>query len=177
MYSNMQTLMRGLFVGFLVVVVGTVSAVDVRQLENAAQPSVIAAPIPSTSLPAAPPLAPAVAAAVAVESRLVLPPATLVVMDPTDAAADALARIGTPAVRRVSLLLQDPNPRVRERGAEILGKIGPEAKATLNELIYLLNDPDPGVRVAAANALGSMGVEAAGAVPKLIEKVAQAPTR
>ena len=94
---------------------------------------------------------------------------------PTDAAAEALAKIGTPAVPRVLLLLQDPNPRVRQRGAEILAKMGPPAKRGVNELIYLLHDHDPAVRVAAAGALGSIGSDAANAIPVLIEQVAHQP--
>lgn len=176
MALNLQSAMRWLFVGFLLVVVGTVSAVDVRRFETVAPPAVTEPPVVNVSAHVVDAVAASTGQAFVVESGFDAQPAASAI-DPIDAAADALARIGTPAVRRVSLLLQDPNPRVRERGAVILGKIGPDAKSTLNELIYLLNDSDPGVRVAAANALGSMGVDAAGAVPILIEKVAQAPTR
>jgi hypothetical protein len=174
MVMSLQSVMRWMFVGFLLVLVGTVSAVDVRQWETT--PPVV--DIPESASTTSPSLSPRLPVAVAVTNDMTSDaPASTPAHDPIDAAADALARIGPPAVRRVSLLLQDPNPRVRERGAVILGKIGPEAKSTLNELIYLLNDSDPGVRVAAANALGSMGVDGAGAVPMLIEKVAQAPAR
>jgi hypothetical protein len=175
MVLNLQSALRWLFVGFLLVVVGTVSAVDVRQLETAKPTQPVAIPASLTGSATAPgDISPKLP--LAVELPYAAPEATPM-SDPIDAAADALARIGTPAVRRVSMLLQDPNPRVRERGAEILGKIGPEAKSALNELVYLLHDADPGVRVAAANALGNMGVDAADAVPALVEKVAQAPTR
>ncbi|HIJ07675.1 MAG: PBS lyase HEAT domain protein repeat-containing protein [Methanomicrobiales archaeon 53_19] len=70
-------------------------------------------------------------------------------------AAEALARIGTPAVGPLLTLLDDPDEDLRWKVAIALGEIGdPRAVAPL---ITLLDDPDAYVRSRAALALGSIG--------------------
>lgn len=85
-----------------------------------------------------------------------------------DTAADALARIGPPAVPQVTVMLSDPNPELRIRAAHILAQIGPDAKQAVPELVNRLRDEDQDVRKAAAHALGQMGPSASAAVPALL---------
>jgi hypothetical protein len=85
-----------------------------------------------------------------------------------EVAADALGRIGAPAAPQIATMLDDPDPRVRRRGAEILARIGSDAEAAIPALIRLVEqDPDLQVRKAAAFALGQMGPKAAPAIPAL----------
>ena len=58
---------------------------------------------------------------------------------------------------------------MREKTAEALGEIGPEAASAVPALIEALRDPKAGVREKTAEALGEIGPEAASAVPALIE--------
>ncbi len=82
-------------------------------------------------------------------------------------AAEALARIGTPAVGPLITLLDDPDEDVRWKVAIALGEIGdPQAVAPL---IALLDDPDSYVKSRAALALGSIGDPA---LPKLLASLA-----
>ncbi len=159
--------------GLLTSLVGYISA---TAQESPSLPSAIASVGVDEGLAAvSPPSAPVNIATVSPSD---LPPIVVEANSPTsstDAAIEALAKIGVPALPRVKLLLQDPHPRVRQRGAEILAKMGPPARRAMNELIYLLNDQDTDVRIAAAQALGSIGSEAASAVPALIEQVAHQP--
>jgi hypothetical protein len=46
---------------------------------------------------------------------------------------------------------------VREKGAQLLGKLGPRAKAAVPELLRALGDPDMTVATTAAGALGRIG--------------------
>jgi hypothetical protein len=85
-----------------------------------------------------------------------------------ETAADALARIGEPAVPSVIVMLSDPNPELRVRAANILAQIGDQASPAVPELIARLRDEDETVRKAAAHALGQMGPSAADAVPALL---------
>jgi HEAT repeat protein len=85
-----------------------------------------------------------------------------------ETAADALARIGAPAVPQVTAMLGDPNPVLRARAARILAQIGDGGKAAVPALVARLNDEDEEVRKAAAHALGQMGPAAADAVPALL---------
>jgi HEAT repeat protein len=71
-------------------------------------------------------------------------------------AARALIRIGPPAVASVVPLLQDPRAAVRKTAAEILGRIGPEAKEAVPALTRALTDTDRGVRLQATTALGQI---------------------
>lgn len=92
-----------------------------------------------------------------------------------DTAADALARIGAPAVPQVTVMLSDPNPELRVRAAHILAQIGPEGKVAVPELINRLRDENEEVRKAAAHALGQMGPSAGDAVPALLRAAQDAP--
>jgi hypothetical protein len=90
-------------------------------------------------------------------------------MDQT--AADALGRIGAPAVPELVRALHSADPQLRERAAAVLGRIGPDAAPAVPELIRLLEDPDREVRQTAARTLGQIGPRAAAAVPALIERL------
>lgn len=87
----------------------------------------------------------------------------------SETAADALSRIGQPAVPKLIEHLDDANPVIRERTANILAKIGPDAFESVPSLRRLLRDDHPPVRLAAARALGQIGPQAVEAVPDLME--------
>lgn len=89
----------------------------------------------------------------------------------SEAAADALRRIGQPAVRPLISYLSDPDRAMRLQAAQILSGIGPEAAEAVPALRQCLQDPDPEVRKWAARALGQIGPAAASAVPELMEAV------
>ena len=101
------------------------------------------------------------------------PQPTLLVRESTvgEAAADALARIGTQAVPALVDALQDPKPRVRELAALALARMGPEAETSVPELIMALQDSDLEVQRSAARALGQIGPEANQAIPALLETI------
>lgn len=92
-----------------------------------------------------------------------------------DTAADALARIGAPAVPQVTVMLSDPNPELRVRAAQILAQIGPDGKLAVPELVKRLRDEDEQVRKSAAHALGQMGPAAGEAVPALLRAAQDQP--
>lgn len=85
-----------------------------------------------------------------------------------EAAADALGRIGEPAVPELVRMLQDPDPALRRQAADVLARIGPRAGAAVPQLTLALDDADPQVRRSAARALGQIGPDAAAAVPTLM---------
>jgi hypothetical protein len=89
--------------------------------------------------------------------------------DMPETAAHALGRIGEAAVPQLTQALSDPNPLVRQRAADVLARIGPDAKDAVPALIRTLGDRDEEVRKAATRALGEIGPGAAEAVPRLIE--------
>jgi HEAT repeat protein len=89
--------------------------------------------------------------------------------DMPETAARALGRIGEAAVPQLTQALSDPNPLVRKRAADVLARIGPDAKDAVPALIRSLGDRDEEVRKAATRALGEIGPGAAEAVPRLIE--------
>jgi hypothetical protein len=89
--------------------------------------------------------------------------------DMPETAAHALGRIGRAAVPQLTQALSDPNPLVRKRAADVLARIGPDAKDAVPALIRTLGDRDEDVRKAATRALGEIGPGAAEAVPRLIE--------
>jgi hypothetical protein len=89
--------------------------------------------------------------------------------DMPETAAHALGRIGEAAVPQLTQALSDPNPLVRKRAADVLARIGPDAKDAVPALIRALGDRDEQVRKAATRALGEIGPGAAEAVPRLIE--------
>jgi hypothetical protein len=92
-----------------------------------------------------------------------------------EAAADALGRIGAPAVPALIDTLQSPVGSVRLKAVEVLARMGPEALAAVPRLIELLDDPDPTVRKAAARALGQIGPLAQDAVPALMQRLVERP--
>jgi hypothetical protein len=104
-----------------------------------------------------------------------LPQAVNVTVEPTDghpgqiAAADALGRIGQPAVIMLSQSLSDPDPIVRLQSCRALAYMGAQAKDAVQPLTLALNDPEEAVREGAAAALGQIGAAAAPAVPALMQ--------
>jgi HEAT repeat protein len=84
-------------------------------------------------------------------------------------AADAIAKIGSPAVPFLITALKSENQQVRWRAASALGEIGAEASAAVPALIVTLQDEDEYIRRISAYALGKIGPEASAAVPKLID--------
>ena len=88
-----------------------------------------------------------------------------------ETAADALARIGEPAIPQLTGLLDDPNPTVRMHAARALGRMGSQAQPAVPRLVAALEDPEPDVQRAAARALGHMGPAAKDAVPALIRVI------
>jgi HEAT repeat protein len=85
------------------------------------------------------------------------------------AAADALGRIGQPAVPALAESLADPDPFIRLQSCNALAYMGAQAKDAVAALIRALNDPETAVREAAAGALGQIGAPANPAVPALIQ--------
>jgi len=77
-----------------------------------------------------------------------------------NAAAEALSRIGSPAVKRLAERLGHGDADVRKFAADILGEIG-HAEA-VEPLAQALDDSDRNVRAAAAEALGKIGGPRAG---------------
>jgi HEAT repeat protein len=85
------------------------------------------------------------------------------------AAADALGRIGEPAVPALTEALFDGNAVVRLQAARALGYMGAQATAAVPALERALHDQDEAVRQQAALALGQIGPPAAPAVPSLLQ--------
>src|SRR5204862_189778 len=77
-------------------------------------------------------------------------------------AAEALGKVGGPAVPVLMPALDDTNPAVRQpaAAAHALGQIGPDAKGALRPLGKALADPSQHVRKMAAEALGKVGDDA-----------------
>lgn len=90
-------------------------------------------------------------------------------------AADALSRIGKPAVPQLIAALQHPDPKVRRAATSVLARMGSEAKDAVPALIQLLEDENPSVRRCAAKTLGRIGPEAAEAVPALVRALMDSP--
>jgi hypothetical protein len=91
-----------------------------------------------------------------------------------DMAADALGRIGPPAVPALRQALQSTDPEVRLNAVQVLARMGPDAKDAVPDLVALLDDPDERIRKAAARTLGRIGPESAPAVPALMRSLLQA---
>ncbi|NOZ84996.1 MAG: hypothetical protein GXP49_01790 [Deltaproteobacteria bacterium] len=72
-----------------------------------------------------------------------------------NAAAEALARIGQPAVEPLIKMLNDDDKDARKFAVDILGEIGD--RQGLKGILTALEDEDENVRVAAAEALGRSG--------------------
>ena len=92
-----------------------------------------------------------------------------------DAATDALGRIGGAAVPPLVSALHNPDPAVRLKAVEVLGRMGEDAQGAVPELVQLLNDPDAEVRKSAARTLGRIGPGAGAAVPALMQKLFEGP--
>ncbi|MCO6457611.1 MAG: HEAT repeat domain-containing protein [Pirellulaceae bacterium] len=98
----------------------------------------------------------------------------------SETAEHALGRIGAPAVPylREKLRQVDADPRrqalVRQRAADVLAQIGPEARDAVPDLTAALRDPSAEVRKSAAFALGQIGPDAAGAVAELLDVMLEA---
>ena len=86
-----------------------------------------------------------------------------------EAAADALGRIGPPAIPQLVESLRSSDPEARLIAAQVLARMGSDAKEAVPDLVRLLDDPDERIRKAATRALGRIGPDAAAAVPGLIE--------
>jgi hypothetical protein len=104
-----------------------------------------------------------------------LPPPVNVVLQPNMsstsqiAAADALGRIGMPAVAPLAGAVSDPDANVRLQSCRALAYMGAQAKDAVPALTQALNDPEQAVREDAAAALGQIGQAAAPAVPALMQ--------
>ena len=88
-----------------------------------------------------------------------------------ETAIDSLGRIGTPAVPALIQSLGHADPGHRLQAAEVLGRIGPDARQAVPALVQALEDPQLDVRKAAARALGQIGPAAQEAVAPLMEIV------
>ena len=99
--------------------------------------------------------------------------------DLPETAARSLSRIGSAAVPELTKQLNDNDPAVRQRAADVLARIGPAAKQAVPDLVAALEDGDEAVRKSAALALGQIGPAASEAVPALTrmmkESVAKFP--
>lgn len=89
------------------------------------------------------------------------------------AAADALGRIGAPAVPQLIDALRNRDPEVRKQAAEVLARMGADARAAVPDLVRLLDDEDLAIRKTAARTLGRIGPDAAEAVPALMRNLLQ----
>lgn len=90
------------------------------------------------------------------------------------AAADALGRIGQPAVPALMEALIDGNPVVRFQAARALTYMGAQASSAVPALMRALGDQDESVRQQSALALGQIGPSAAPAVPQLLQMLKMA---
>lgn len=88
-----------------------------------------------------------------------------------EAAADALGRIGSPAIPYLQQALRSGDPAAKKQAAEVLARMGSDAKPAVDDLVALLDDPDPEVRKVAVRTLGRIGPEAAAAVPALMQSL------
>nr|WP_044181354.1 HEAT repeat domain-containing protein [Pirellula staleyi] len=88
-------------------------------------------------------------------------------------ATDALGRIGPPAIPALIQALRSQDPIVRRKAAEVLARMGSDAKEAVPDLIRLLDDPDPLIRKTAARTLGRIGPDAAPAIPALMRTLMQ----
>jgi hypothetical protein len=91
----------------------------------------------------------------------------------SQAAADALGRIGPPAVPDLVAALQSTDPEIRLPAAQVLARMGSDARDAVPYLIPLLDDPDERIRKTAARTLGRIGPAAAPAVPALMRTLLQ----
>lgn len=90
-----------------------------------------------------------------------------------EAAADALGRIGAQAIPYLQQALRSPDSHVKKQAAEVLARMGSDAKGAVNDLLPLLDDADPEVRKVAVRTLGRIGPDAAAAIPALMRSLVQ----
>jgi HEAT repeat protein len=83
-------------------------------------------------------------------------------------AAWSLAAIGKDAVPSLIVLLNDPNPHLKQRAVEALGMVGPSAEPAVQEIVNLLTDPAINVSRLAADALGHINKRPDIVIPALI---------
>jgi hypothetical protein len=76
-----------------------------------------------------------------------------------------------PKIQNLISALHSEDKDVREKAAEALGRIGPEAKAAAPSLSAALKDKNSVVRWWTAQTLGNIGSESKAAVPALIENL------
>jgi HEAT repeat protein len=88
-------------------------------------------------------------------------------------AADALTRIGPPAVPMLIEALRSGDGQVRREACAVLMRMGPDAKEAVPDLVRLLEDDDEELRRMAAIALGRIGPDAGEAVPALMRSLLQ----
>ena len=91
-------------------------------------------------------------------------------------AADALTRIGPPAVPMLVEALRGTDGEVRRQACEVLMRMGPDARGAVPELVRLLDDQDEELRRMAATALGRIGPDAGEAVPALMRQLLEGET-
>lgn len=91
-------------------------------------------------------------------------------------AADALTRIGPPAVPMLVEALRGTDDEVRRQACQVLMRMGPDAKEAVPELVNLLDDQDEDLRRMAATALGRIGPDAGEAVPALMRRLLEGET-
>ncbi|MBC7816629.1 MAG: HEAT repeat domain-containing protein, partial [Planctomycetaceae bacterium] len=87
------------------------------------------------------------------------------------AAANALGRIGSPAISQLRTALRDTDVNVRHYSLEALGAIKVKAKVAIPDIIPLLHDTDSRVSESAATALGAIGDDDPTAVAALIDTI------
>jgi HEAT repeat protein len=85
------------------------------------------------------------------------------------AAAEAMGRIGTPAVPALVEALRDPNPIVRMQACKALAYMGTKGKDAVPALMQTLGDSEETIRIEAADALGQIGDPSQPAVPTLLQ--------
>jgi len=90
-----------------------------------------------------------------------------------EAAAEALGRIGPAALPQLVELLRSERAEVRLIAAQVIARMGSDAKDAVPALIPLLDDPDERVRKAATRTLGRIGPDAAAAVPELLKALVE----
>jgi hypothetical protein len=90
-----------------------------------------------------------------------------------EAAADALGRIGAQAIPYLQQALRSPDSEMKKQAAEVLARMGSDAKPAVNDLIVLLDDPDLEVRKVAVRTLGRIGPDAGAAIPALMRTLVE----